>query len=42
MGLTADYSDVTYGYCGTYAGFFAAPWLGPCTRVGTPKGYGRK
>jgi subtilase family serine protease len=42
MAFTADYRDITYGYCGPYAGYLAASGWDPCTGAGVPKGYGYK
>jgi kumamolisin len=35
---TADYRDVTAGYCGPYGGYSGAAGWDPCTGVGVPKG----
>jgi subtilase family serine protease len=39
---TADFTDVTAGFCGFYMGFTATSGYDPCTGVGTPKGYAGK
>ena len=36
--VTADFSDITSGYCGPYAGYSAATGWDFCTGVGTDKG----
>jgi subtilase family serine protease len=40
--LTADFRDVTYGFCGYYAGWFAVAGWDPCTGNGVPVGAGGK
>jgi len=39
---TADFTDVTAGFCGFYMSFTAGSGWDPCTGVGTPKGYAGK
>jgi len=39
---TADFTDVTAGFCGFYMSSTAGSGWDPCTGVGTPKGYAGK
>jgi subtilase family serine protease len=38
LGVAADFTDITSGYCGPYAGYSAAAGWDPCTGVGSSKG----
>ena len=40
--ITADYTDVTAGFCGPYLGYLNLPGWDFCTGVGNPKGYAGK
>ncbi|HUA16090.1 MAG TPA: hypothetical protein VMG31_12400 [Verrucomicrobiae bacterium] len=40
--VTADFTDITSGYCGPYAGFSGATGWDYCTGVGADKGYAGK
>jgi hypothetical protein len=39
---TADYNDITLGFCGFFDGSFAGPKYDSCTGIGSPKGIARK
>jgi kumamolisin len=38
LGIAADFTDITSGYCGPYGGYSAGTGWDPCTGVGTDKG----
>jgi subtilase family serine protease len=40
--VTADFTDITYGYCGAYMGYSAAGGWDPCTGMGADNGYAGK
>lgn len=39
---TADYNDITLGFCGFFDGSFAGPKYDSCTGIGSPKGIAGK
>jgi hypothetical protein len=39
LGNSADFRDITYGWCGPYSGYSALTGWDFCTGVGSPIGY---
>jgi subtilase family serine protease len=39
LGVSTDFHDITYGWCGPYAGYLAVAGWDMCTGVGSPVGY---
>ena len=42
LGNSADFRNITYGFCGPYSGWLAMTGWDFCTGVGSPIGYGGK
>ena len=40
--VAADFTDITYGYCGNYMGYSVVAGWDPCTGIGVDKGYAGK